>query len=190
MRLNDHDFACLLDEIAYAASNQLPIPETLERIGQARLGRDGRVAKAVASHLRSGRSLADAVPRIKSPSASLVRHAFTSPTGGIRTDTVNVSDDRNGVRIGDLNANLLCRLSMRIRDRANTVRMKRLMWFYPLVLVTIAYCILLFAAVPLINENEFKSVAVSFSKSGPLSGQAYESSRRLMMGQDPLEAAA
>lgn len=157
MRLNDHDFACLLDEIAYAASNQLPIPETLERIGQARLGRVGRVAKAVASHLRSGRSLADAVSRIKSPSASLVRHAFTSPAAGIPTDTVNVTDDRNGVRIDDLNANLLSRLSMRIRDRANAVRMRRLMWFYPLVLVTIAYCILLFAAVPLINQNQFNA---------------------------------
>lgn len=40
------------------------------------------------------------------------------------------------------------------------------------------------------HGGDLTSVAVSFSKSGPLSGQAYEFARRLMMGQDPLEAAA
>ena len=34
------------------------------------------------------------------------------------------------------------------------------------------------------------SVAVAFSQSGPISSQAYEFARRLMMGQEPLEAAA
>ena len=40
------------------------------------------------------------------------------------------------------------------------------------------------------HGGDLTSVAVSFSKSGPLSSQAYEYARRLMMGQDPLEAAA
>ena len=38
--------------------------------------------------------------------------------------------------------------------------------------------------------GDVTSVAVAFSKSGPLSGPAYEFARRLMMGQDPMEAAS
>ena len=40
------------------------------------------------------------------------------------------------------------------------------------------------------NGGDMTSVAVAFSQSGPISAQAYEFARRLMMGQDPLEAAA
>ena len=40
------------------------------------------------------------------------------------------------------------------------------------------------------NGGDMTAVAVAFSQSGPISAQAYEFARRLMMGQDPLEAAA
>jgi hypothetical protein len=40
------------------------------------------------------------------------------------------------------------------------------------------------------SGGDLTSVAVAFSQSGPISSQAYEFARRLMMGQEPLEAAA
>lgn len=40
------------------------------------------------------------------------------------------------------------------------------------------------------HGGDLTSVAVAFSRSGPISSQAYEFARRLMMGQEPLEAAA
>ncbi|TWT51198.1 hypothetical protein Pla22_39750 [Rubripirellula amarantea] len=40
------------------------------------------------------------------------------------------------------------------------------------------------------HGGDVTSVAVSFSRKGPLSGRCYEFARRLMMGQEPLEAAA
>lgn len=39
-------------------------------------------------------------------------------------------------------------------------------------------------------RGNLSSAAIAFSQSGPISGPAYEFARRLMMGQDPLEAAA
>lgn len=40
------------------------------------------------------------------------------------------------------------------------------------------------------HGGDLTSVAVAYSRSGPISAQAYEFARRLMMGQEPLEAAA
>ncbi|TWU47247.1 hypothetical protein Poly51_50460 [Rubripirellula tenax] len=40
------------------------------------------------------------------------------------------------------------------------------------------------------HDGAITKVAVAFSKSGPLAGPCYEYARRLMMGQDPIEAAA
>ncbi len=40
------------------------------------------------------------------------------------------------------------------------------------------------------HDGAITKVAIAFSKSGPLSGPCYEYARRLMMGQDPIEAAA
>lgn len=40
------------------------------------------------------------------------------------------------------------------------------------------------------HDGAITKVAVAFSRSGPLRGPCYEFARRLMMGQDPLEAAA
>ncbi len=40
------------------------------------------------------------------------------------------------------------------------------------------------------HDGAITKVALAFSKSGPLAGPCYEYARRLMMGQDPIEAAA
>lgn len=40
------------------------------------------------------------------------------------------------------------------------------------------------------HQGALGKVAVAFSRSGPLSGPCYEYARRLMMGEDPIEAAA
>ncbi|QDT04050.1 hypothetical protein K227x_24360 [Rubripirellula lacrimiformis] len=40
------------------------------------------------------------------------------------------------------------------------------------------------------HDGAISKVAVAFSRSGPLAGPCYEYARRLMMGQDPIEAAA
>jgi hypothetical protein len=172
-RLSDHDFACLLDEIAYAASNQFPIPEMLERVGNARLGRVGRVAKSVTEQLRDGRSLADAVSGIKSPSAGLVSHAFSLGSETCATETcatetyaTETCAAATGVGNGDspsqrgdhFNANLMSRLAHRIRDRADAIRVQRLLWFYPLVLLVVAYAVVVFAVIPMINKFQYDAV--------------------------------
>lgn len=40
------------------------------------------------------------------------------------------------------------------------------------------------------HEGAINKVALAFSKSGPLSGPCYEYARRLMMGENPVDAAA
>ncbi|KAA1258713.1 hypothetical protein LF1_12360 [Rubripirellula obstinata] len=149
LKLGDQDLASLLDEIVYAVRNELPIVDTMQRLGNDRLGRLGRAAKQIAGHLETGGSISDAILLIKSPSAKVVAAAL-SPTGQ--------STEPGGARssgIGSINADLLGMLASRIRSRCDAARISRLMWFYPLILVAIAYATVLFVVVPLVSEYRF-----------------------------------
>ena len=54
--------------------------------------------------------------------------------------------------------NLLERLANRIRSRGDAVRVSRLMWFYPIVLLVVAYAVVLLVVVPLIHEYRFHTI--------------------------------
>ena len=146
MKLNDREFSSLLDEMVQAVRSDLPIADAMGRLADDRLGRVGRVAGSLAEDLRAGGSLADAMSRIKSPSAHLVAGAC----GSISIDSAAGSGGD-----GRINVNLLERLANRIRSRGDAARVSRLMWFYPIVLLVVAYAVVLLVVVPLIHEYRF-----------------------------------
>jgi hypothetical protein len=150
VKLSDQELATLLDEIVHAVRDNLPISDALARLAANRLGRVGRVSRQMADQLRAGGSLADAMLLIKSPSSKLI--AATVSSGAIQDPdhVANYSD-----RLGHVNADLLGLLASRIRSRSDAARISRLMWFYPVVLVGIAYAAVMWVVVPLIREYRF-----------------------------------
>lgn len=149
LKLNDQELVSLLDEIVYSVNSDVPITAAMHRMGSQRMGRLGLAAKRIAAHLESGGSLSDAILLIKSPSAKLVA-ATASPIGNAgRPSGLGQSG------LGQINADLLGLLASRIRARFDAARVSRLMWFYPLVLVGIAYAAVLFVVVPLVSEYRF-----------------------------------
>ena len=149
MKLNDREFSSLLDEMVHAVRSDLPIADAMGRLSDDRLGRVGRVAKALAEDLRSGGSLADAMSRIKTPSAHLV---------AVACGAITTSRPAGSSGDGRVNVNLLERLANRIRSRGDAVHVSRLMWFYPIVLLVVAYAVVLLVVVPLIHEYRFHTI--------------------------------
>ncbi len=149
MKLGDQDLASLLDEIVHAVRNDVPIVDTMQRLASERMGQLGRVAKKIAEKLESGGSLSDTILMIKSTSAPLV--ATTVSSAGRSHKNRGLSNSG----LGSVNADLLGMLASRIRSRVDAARVSRMMWFYPLILVTIAYAAVLFIVVPLVSDYRF-----------------------------------
>lgn len=90
-RLNESDYASLLEEISHALRYDYPLPETLDRLSHRRLGSIGKSAKQIADRVRSGQTIAQAFEIIQSPLTAPVQAALA----GAERATIPSSDDEN-----------------------------------------------------------------------------------------------
>ena len=148
MKLDDQNYASLLDEVVDAIRNELPMVEAMDRLRDRRLGRIAKAAGQIADRLRAGESMADAISVISSPISGPVSAAMGKavPRGGKKE---GVGCDKN------LSADQLQRLANRIRERSEATRVARLMWCYPIMLMGVGYLAILLTVVPMIQSNQF-----------------------------------
>lgn len=140
--VSDLQLADLIDEIACAMRIDTPVLDSMQRLRTRRLGRVATTAGQVADRLQRGVSLGDAVAEIKSPIAGQVGAAIAAVQRG-----------------GD--CALLERLARLIRHRHHTLGSMRLGYFYPLVLLLIAYLSLVMVAAPLVHDHRGRDMTWS-----------------------------
>ncbi|TWT51196.1 Bacterial type II secretion system protein F domain protein [Rubripirellula amarantea] len=144
VRLNDQQFANLLDELAYAAAHDLPLPETLDRLRDQRLGKVAKAAEAISERLKQGVALDDAIAIVDSPMTGSVQTAL-SVCRRTRDATHSVSHA--------LDHRLLSRLSDHLRRRSHLSQLTRLAWAYPVILLLAAYAVLVGVIAPLVRNS-------------------------------------
>lgn len=134
-KFTEIQFASILEEIAAAINSQIPIDQSLSRLQTRQLGQVGRLAGEIADQVTRGQSAADALDDDSSPIGRVAAGAIRACEKSGRGD-------------------LLLRVASHLRYRHAMTRQFRLGWFYPLLLLLLAYGI--FAAVlgPVILEHQ------------------------------------
>lgn len=140
VRLSDYQLSQLLDELSHGMAIDLPLADVAERLGDRRLGRVGVAAKQIANQLRSGVPAQQALSIISSPMSEAACAA------------VDVS-----MQSGD--ATMLARFARRLSERSTMRRISNVAWFYPIVLIAIAYATALFVISPLTSEDDVLEIA-------------------------------
>ncbi len=147
-KLNDLQFAGLIDEIASAMRMGTPVEASMRRLQSRRLGRVGRAAGLIAGELEAGKSLEQAVQVVSSPIVAQVSAAISA------AERVPHQIDAGGAQSHIGGQQLLSRLAVQLRRRNEFIGNTRIAYFYPILLAAIAYAATVLVAAPLVRENQ------------------------------------
>ncbi|TWU47249.1 Bacterial type II secretion system protein F domain protein [Rubripirellula tenax] len=135
IKLSDLQLAGVIDEIACAMKSGAPVERAMRRLQTRRMGRVGRCAGQIADQLDRGQSLEQAISVIRSPMTSQISAAIAAVGRG--------ADQR-----------LISRLGQQLRRRSQFMGTAVIAYFYPIVLLMVAYVATVMVAVPLVNRNQ------------------------------------
>jgi len=134
IRLSNLQLASLLEEIASAMRSDIPVSDALRRLQSNRLGRVGRAAGSIAERLEAGQTLPAAFDSLGTARSGQVSAGFFA------AQKVNQPE-------------LLKRLAVHLRRRDQYARSLRLAWFYPILLVFVAFFISVRYLAPMVLAN-------------------------------------
>lgn len=138
--LNDLQVAALIEEIGCAMKVGTPVIDSMRRLENRRLGRIARAAKKVVAGLERGENLSSVIGNVNSPMAKQAAAAVAAA-------------EQSG------NHELLNRLALQLRRRSDYRETSRLLWFYPMLLLTIGYAVAVGVMAPLVRNYNGDGVA-------------------------------
>ncbi|TWU37560.1 Bacterial type II secretion system protein F domain protein [Novipirellula aureliae] len=134
VRLTHLQLASLLEEIASAMQTDIPVSDALRRLQGNRLGRVGKVAGSIAERLEAGQNLQSAFDSIGGAMSVQISAGFFAAQKANQPE-------------------LLKRLANHLRRRDQYTRSLRLAWFYPILLVFVAFLITVRYLAPMVLAN-------------------------------------
>ena len=135
VKLSDLQVALLLEEIACAMRVGSPIVESMRRLQSHRLGGVGRAAGSVAERLERGEGVSAAFSAVDSKASIQAAAAIESATAC-------------------RDPGIMERLAFLLRQRSTIAKDTRIAWFYPWVLLAVAYVVATVVIAPMILRVE------------------------------------